>query len=240
MRKIIFLISVMCLWCMPYDMQARTIKDIFLSEPGYLMPLLPKSAKMDMIDYLSVGQMADVNNALGKGTHFNKVTDNYMSVHISNGSTVELLLMPVSKRDTIVVAVTTFSLPAKDSRIEFFSTDWKRYVRTKSFMKEPTMKDFISIPKGDKTKKETVLAAIDFPVIQYRINPDNNTIIATHSLKEYMSKDDYEKIAPYLRESLEYKFKNGIFSMSKFPINWSVVLISATGSIVASLIPCLF
>ena len=143
MRKIIFLISVMCLWCMPYGMQARTIKDIFLSEPGYLMPLLSKSAKMDMIDYLSVGQMADVNNALGKGTHFNKVTDSYMSVHISNGSTVELLLMPVSKRDTIVVAVTTFSLPAKDSRIEFFTTDWKRYVRTKTFMKEPTMKDKI-------------------------------------------------------------------------------------------------
>lgn len=240
MRRIIFLISALVLLCIPYSMKARTIKDIFLSEPGYLMPLMSKNTKMDMVDYLNVGQMAEVNNALGKGSHFNKVTDNYMSVHISNSSTVELLLMPVSKRDTIVVAVTTFTLPAKDSRIEFFTTDWKRYVRTESFMKEPTMKDFVSIPKGDKTKKETVLAAIDFPVIQYHINPDNNTIIATHSLKEYMSKDDYEKIAPYLRESLEYKFKNGVFSTSKFPINWSMVLLSATGSIVASLIPCLF
>lgn len=240
MRRIIFLISVMILWCMPFNLKARTIKDIFVSEPGYLMPLLSKGAKMDMIDYLSVGQMAEVNNSLGKGTHFNKVTDNYMSVQISNSSTVELLLMPVSKRDTIIVAVTTFSLPAKDSRIEFFTTDWRRYVRTKSFIKEPTMKDFISIPKGDKTKKETVLAAIDFPIIQYRINPDNNTIIATHGLKECMSKDDYEKIAPYLRDDLEYRFKNGVFSTSKFPIDWTTVLLSATGSIAASLITCLF
>lgn len=214
MKKIIFLILGLLL-CMPLNIKARTIKDLFVSEPGRLMPLLSQSTKMDMIDYLEAGRMAEVNNALGKGTHFINVTDNYMSIQMSKSSTVELLLMPISKKDSVIVAITTIALPAKDSRIEFYTTDWGKYKHNKRFIKEPAMKDFISIPKGDKTKKETILSAIDFPIIQYTINPDNHTIVARHGLEEYMSKEDYKKIKPYLRDSISYTRKAGSFHPKK-------------------------
>lgn len=214
MKKIIFLILGLLL-CMPLNIKARTIKDLFVSEPGRLMPLLSQSTKMDMIDYLEAGRMAEVNNALGKGTHFINVTDNYMSIQMSKSSTVELLLMPISKKDSVIVAITTIALPAKDSRIEFYTTDWGKYKHNKRFIKEPTMKDFISIPKGDKTKKETILSAIDFPIIQYTINPDNHTIVARHGLEEYMSKEDYKKIKPYLQDSISYTRKAGSFHPKK-------------------------
>lgn len=214
MKKIIFLILGLLL-CMPLNIKARTIKDLFVSEPGRLMPLLSQSTKMDMIDYLEAGRMAEVNNALGKGTHFINVTDNYMSIQMSKSSMVELLLMPISKKDSVIVAITTIALPAKDSRIEFYTTDWGKYKHNKRFIKEPTMKDFISIPKGDKTKKETILSAIDFPIIQYTINPDNHTIVARHGLEEYMSKEDYKKIKPYLQDSISYTRKAGSFHPKK-------------------------
>ncbi len=239
MKKIIFFILGLLL-CMPLNIKARTIKDLFVSEPGRLMPLLSQSVKMDMIDYLEAGRMAEVNNALGKGTHFITVTDNYMSIQMSKSSTIELLLMPISKKDSVIVAITTIALPAKDSRIEFYTTNWEKYRHNKRFIKEPSMKDFISIPKGDKTKKETVLAAIDFPIIQYTINPENHTIIARHGLEEYMSKEDYKKIAPYLRKGIVYHYKNGQFTSSKNPVDWNTILISATSSIAASLITSLF
>lgn len=214
MKKIIFLILGLLL-CIPLNIKARTIKDLFVSEPGRLMPLLSQSTKMDMIDYLEAGRMAEVNNALGKGTHFINVTDNYMSIQMSKSSMVELLLMPISKKDSVIVAITTIALPAKDSRIEFYTTDWGKYKHNKRFIKEPTMKDFISIPKGDKTKKETILSAIDFPIIQYTINPDNHTIVARHGLEEYMSKEDYKKIKPYLQDSISYTRKAGSFHPKK-------------------------
>lgn len=214
MKKIIFLILGLLL-CMPLNIKARTIKDLFVSEPGRLIPLLSQSTKMDMIDYLEAGRMAEVNNELGKGTHFINVTDNYMSIQMSKSSTVELLLMPISKKDSVIVAITTIALPAKDSRIEFYTTDWGKYKHNKRFIKEPTMKDFISIPKGDKTKKETILSAIDFPIIQYTINPDNHTIVARHGLEEYMSKEDYKKIKPYLQDSISYTRKAGSFHPKK-------------------------
>ena len=103
--------------------------------------------------------------------------------------------------------------------------------------------------KGLTSKEVTTEYVVDeetgkMKAVKQKVNektiPPNIDLLKLLYSNSNQPKDDYEKIAPYLRESLEYKFKNGIFSMSKFPINWSVVLISATGSIVASLIPCLF
>ena len=233
MKKSIFTLIALLL-CATIT-EARTIQDFFISEPGNLFPLVSQSTRMDMVDYSNEGRLVEVKNALGDGTRFNKVTDNYVSVRTSSSSTVELLLLPISKKDSIIVAVSTVALPAKDSRIEFFTTGWGQY-NTKSFIKEPTMKDFIVIPKGDKTKKETVLEAIDFPIISYSIDPENNKLIARHGLKEYMGKDAYEKIAPYLKDNIELNFKSGRFTSDKNKIDWTTVMISGTSSIVTSLI----
>lgn len=193
-----------------FECEARTIKDFFVSEPGEVLQLLSQRTKMDMIDYLNEGRMVDVVNNLDETSHFNKVTDNYMSIQVTAGTAVELLLMPMSKKDTVIVAVTTVELPSTDSRIQFFSTDWSQ-LHVKDYIKVPSMKDFIFIPKGDKTKKETILESIEFPIISYSINSEKNTIISRHGLKKYMSKDDYERIAPYLRDSIELKRKGKQF-----------------------------
>lgn len=213
---------------MPLRLNARNIKELFISEPGDVIPLLSQSVKMDMLDYLDAGRMAEVNNALGKGTHFNKVTDNYMSIQVTKSSCVELLLMPVSATDSIIIAITTFNLPAKDSRIDFYTTDWGKYVHNERFFKEPSLNDFIYIPKGVKTKKEDIFTNIDFPVIQYVINPDKYTITATNNIKDYMSKEDYEKVSPYLCHEIEYIFKDGKFHKSKSKSKWYFSAINHT------------
>lgn len=229
------IIAFILLFGTAFTCKARTIKDFFISEPGYVLQLLSQRTKLDMIDYLNEGRMVDVRNNLATESHFNKVTDNYMSIQTTTGTTVELLLMPVSRKDTIIVAVTTVELPAKDSRIQFFTPEWAQY-HNKNLIKTPTMKDFIKIPKGAKMKKDEVLGMIEFPIISYSLNPENNTITAHHGLKEYMSKEDYEKIAPYLKDSIELKYKAGKFTTQKHPIDWSSILISASSSIVTSLI----
>lgn len=205
MNRKIFTLSAFFL-CLASVMGARTIKDLFIDEPETVFPLLSKSTKMDMIDYLNSGQPFEAETAFGKGTKFNRVTDNYMSVQVSSSSNVELLLLPVSEKDSIIVVVSTFSLPAKDSHIEIYTTKWEK-CRTRDYLKEPTMKDFVYIPKGNKTKKKHILEALEFPVISYSINPENGTLTVHHGLKDYMSKEDYDKIAPCLKDSLEIKLK---------------------------------
>ena len=92
-----------------------------------------------------------------------------------------------------------------DEVVECFNTSWGK-IDSKKYFKAPTMNDFIVIPKGDKTKKKTILEAIEFPIIYYSLNNDG-TITARHSLKEYMSKEDFDKIAPYLKDEIIVNIK---------------------------------
>lgn len=203
-------LTLMILMGGAFDLVARTIKDVFVSEPGNVLQLLSQRTKLDMIDYLNEGRMVDVKNEHDGVSHFNKVTDNYMSIQLTGNTKVELLLVSITQKDSVVVAVTTVKLPSEDSRIEFFTPDWKK-IDAEKHIKAPTMKDFIVIPKGDKMKKAIVLDKIEFPIISYTINPESNTIIARHGLKEYMSKEDYERVAPYLTDSIELRLKGKTF-----------------------------
>ena len=205
------LFSIVCLLlCVISALEARTITDFFVSEPGNLFPLLTNSKKMDLVDYLAAGRMVEIDNTMGTGTHLTAASDDYLGIQVSGSSAVEMLMFPVSKNDTVIMAITTVALPAKDSRIEFFDTKWNR-LDSKKFIKEPTMNDFVVIPKGDKTKKETVLEAIDFPIICYSFDKESNSVIACQSLKDFMAKDEYEKIAPYLLDSLSFQLKGSKF-----------------------------
>lgn len=206
MKRRYSIIPAIMLLCVSFNIEARTIKDFFISEPGNLLSLISKSSRMDMIDYYNDGRMVDIKNAMGGTSHFIHVNDRYISLQTSNSSTLELLLQPISKNDSIIVAITTCELPAKDSRIVIYNTNWKPLDATKHF-RSVKMEDFIRIPKGDKTKKQTVLDAIEFPIISYSINPENHSITAHHGLKEYMSKEDYQKISPYLTDSIVIKLK---------------------------------
>jgi hypothetical protein len=183
---------------------ARTISDFFIDEPGHILPLLDKRVKMDMIDYENEGIKKEFNNAFGEGSHITSMSDSHISVKVSNSSSVEMLLIPC-KKDSVILTISTFAIPAKDSRVECFNTSWGK-IDSKKYFKAPTMNDFIVIPKGDKTKKKTILEAIEFPIIYYSLNNDG-TITARHSLKEYMSKEDFDKIAPYLKDEIIVNIK---------------------------------
>lgn len=213
MKRIVYILTALLL-CSAFSINARSIMDFFISEQGELMSLLPKNTRMDMIDYYNAGRVIEAKNNLGEGSRFNKITDNYISLRLTKSCTIEMMLIPISKKDSVIIAIKTLDLPAKDSRITFYDTDWKP-VAPKRYFKPVTMKDFITIPKGDKTKKETVLEAIDFPIISYSINPESHTIVARHGLEQYMSKEDFKKVKPYLLDSIPYIKKGNTFKPLK-------------------------
>lgn len=193
--------------CFTFTTEARTIRDFFVSEPGVVFNILPQSTRMDMLDYYDAGQNISVKNSLdGNNTHFISVGDNHISVEISDCNTKELLLVPISKNDSIIVAINTVTLPAKDSQIAIYDTNWDK-LEAEKYFKHTTIADFVSIPKGDKTKKQTIADSIEITLINYSIDAETGNIVARHGYAEFMSKEDYQKIAPYLRDSITYTKK---------------------------------
>lgn len=184
---------------------ARSIRDFFLTESGDVFKALPSNRRADMLAYYDVGRLMPTTGNFGEKATLEKVTDSYLKVTTSEASDVQMKLLK-SGRDTMILVINTVKIPACDSRIRLFTKDWKELSPTKA-IKQPKMEDFIAIPKGSKVKKADILGQIRFPIISYTADSVSNVITAHQELKDFMSKEDYRLIEPFLKKELVLKLK---------------------------------
>ena len=60
----------------------------------------------------------------------------------SSASSDALYVVPVGKRDTVLVVIHSVNLPAKDCSVEFFNKDWRKFISPK-FFQEIELNDLI-------------------------------------------------------------------------------------------------
>lgn len=186
---------------------ARTIRDFFLTENAGVFKMLPTNRRSDMLAYYDVGRLMPTENNLGENATLVKVTDDYLTITTSAVSDVQMALLK-SKKDSVILVVTTVKIPSKDSRIQVFDTEWNE-ISVDKVVKLPEMEDFVVIPKGSKVKKSDVTEQVRFPIISYTVDSLTKQITARQELKEFMSDEDYAKIEPYLAPSVECKYRKG-------------------------------
>ncbi len=187
--------------------EARTVRDFFASEPGQVFALLPRTARLDMLDYYDNGTIVKANNNMGNDSQLDTVTDNFLRIHTSAARTVEMRLMQW-KNDTIIALVETVETPVKDSRITFYNKHWYRLKEIKPF-KMPTMDDFI-LPTVKKDQRKEILQQIAFPLIELTFGgPGFEQLTARHGLAEFLSKEEWVKLKPYFRPTLTYHVQKG-------------------------------
>ena len=124
-QKMKQIILTLTLLTMVLGMEGRTVRDFFASEPGELLTLVPKTVRLDMLDYYDSGTIVQANNNMGSGTQLDTVTDNFLRLRTSDVKTLEMRLMRW-KNDTIIAVVETVETPVKDSHITFYNKHWVR------------------------------------------------------------------------------------------------------------------
>lgn len=201
------IILTLVLLTVALGLEARTVRDFFASEPGDLLTLVPKTVRLDMLDYYDSGTIIQASNNMGNDTRLDTVTDNFLRVHTSDAKILELRLMQW-KNDTIIAVLETVETPVKDSRITFYNKHWVRLKEIKPF-KMPTMEDFI-LPTVKKDKRKEILESIAFPLIELRFDgPNFEQLTARHGLAEFLGKEEWAKLKPYFRPTLTYRIQNG-------------------------------
>ena len=204
MRQIIL---IMTLLAVMLGVEARTVRDFFASEPGELLTLVPKTVRLDMLDYYDSGTIVQASNNMGNATRLDTVTDNFLRLHTSDVKTLEMRLMKW-KNDTIIAVVETVETPVKDSRITFFNKHWVQLKEIKPF-KMPTMEDFI-LPTVKKNQRKELLENIAFPLIELSFGgPNFEQLTARHGLAEFLGKEEWAKLKPYFRPTLTYSIQGG-------------------------------
>lgn len=205
--------------CFSSIAEAKTIRELFADEPDDIFILLPKSTRLDMLDYFDVGKMVKVENSLSSGKKVSrllKVTDSSIDVAVTQSSQVSMTLLTSAKADSVIAVVQTYQVPYFDSQISFYDVDWNK-LNTSKYFDAPTVKSFI-LPGTDKKIVNDILQSVKFSLISYNIEQADNgdvTLTASLNLEGVMVKEDYDRIKDYLSKTIVYRLSNLKFKPTK-------------------------
>ena len=205
--------------CFSSVAEAKTIRELFADEPDDIFILLPKSTRLDMLDYFDVGKMVKVENSLSSGKKVSrllKVTDSSIDVAVTQSSQVSMTLLTSAKADSVIAVVQTYQVPYFDSQISFYDVDWNK-LNTSKYFDAPTVKSFI-LPGTDKKIVNDILQSVKFSLISYSIEQADNgdvTLTASLNLEGVMVKEDYDRIKVYLSKTIIYRLSNLKFKPTK-------------------------
>ena len=191
----------------PVSGTARTIVDLFASEPGNIFTLLTRTNRLDMVDYYNSGQQVDINNNLMGASRLLELDSIYLKVQTSKSRVVEMRMRTVGK-DTVLTVIETALTPVPDSRLTQWNVHWQRYTSDRLFSM-PGIDDFM-VRKMPQELRLDLQDAMIFPLIQLTFKgKDHDLIEATHGLEQFLTPSEYKRFADYLKPSLSYRF-NGL------------------------------
>lgn len=206
------LLLAICLLLSLNGVNAQDMAALFTAMPDQYIPQLETAWRKDLIDLYNAGKEAKLKNTMEGFSTLKKLTADYLSIQITDNSTVEIKRLPLVNNTYIICVVNTVYGPAADSRVSFFTTEWKP-LESADLFTAVTPQWFIR--EGVDQKDENFLFAtahLDIQLIKYTLSPDNLTLTATYTTPEYMSKEDREQVLPYLKESPRvYKWEKSHF-----------------------------
>ena len=180
-------------------------KDVFATAPDSIFPLLTTNNRLDCIDLIENNMKATVKNKLGQKAEMTALTDSYLQIKPSERSVVEIKML----NDSVFCLINTCLGPAPDSRISFFTHDWKPY---KTTFPMPHATDFwASVP--DSLARDASFAQRsqeDLLLIQISADKENTELTLTIQTSELSGKE--KEIAQKYVQPLRYRWNGKGFT----------------------------
>lgn len=204
MRKTIVLLLIgIALSCnAAYDGVAR----LFAEASGEIFNSLSYSARYQLLNNYTSKKTSEVlNNLSTSESRILQLNDDHMVVATSAGKTVELKLLAVSKRDTVIAVVETVATPAKDSRLSFYDLKWNKLDDNK-FIEQPTLDDFIS-PRATRGERDELWRLVSFAMIGLHF--EGNILVAQCNAEDFFVGGDFGHYRPLMLKRVEYHLNKG-------------------------------
>ena len=111
--------------------QEQTLRDVFRQIPDSLMPSLSVNNRLDFIDFMDSNMKAVVRNQLGGTSEMTSLTDDSLSIRMSDALRIDILLLtldePVDTIKQVVVLAESFMSDSvyQDTSLKFYTSDWQ-------------------------------------------------------------------------------------------------------------------
>ena len=108
-----------------------SLSDVFKQMPDSLMPYLSANNRLDFIDFMDSNMKAEVTNQTGGTSEMTALTDDSLSIRMSDALRVDMLLLnldePVDSIRQVIVFVETFLADSVygESVCKTYSVDWQ-------------------------------------------------------------------------------------------------------------------
>lgn len=199
-------VAVAALLCLPAyaDKVAGTIdiEEAFVNLPVAVTEILPKTSRLDMVEYLHHDSIAPGRTHLDS---FSKivppVTTDCMRVRVTNSSLLTLRKLKKQNGDEILAVLYTLDgdRQAPDTQVWFFTPSWKE-IKNSSLLPRMGMSDFIDFSGLSKSERNALESSVPFPTVEFSFPGGGTRLEAQLTVGQFLSEEVFEKIKPLLRK----------------------------------------
>lgn len=130
------------------------------------------------------------------------ISSDFISIQTSEAGTTQIKLLGLINDSKIVCVVKTIKGDKiSDSQIQFYTTKWAPISQSTLF--PPKNKEWFIKSDADRNSEEfkNAYAALNMTPMKIELSPENESITVSYEIKNYLSKEDYEKVKPFLTDN---------------------------------------
>ena len=194
------LIIVWLAFCV-FQLKAQNMAEVFVAMPDEYVPQLEDAWRKDLVDLYNSEENAQLKNNMNGTSRLVKLTKDYLLLESTERTTLELKLLPLVNNTFVICKIITVKAPVADSRIAFFSPDWKPL--NASDLLEPVTARWFIREDADKESMafQESTSRLDMDLFEYKLSPDDYTLTQIYTTPQYTDKETQKKLRPFLKDS---------------------------------------
>lgn len=174
MRK---LLLGLCLAAMPITMMAQQVCKMWVNMPTSVAGALEKSGRQELLDLKQMKKAATIAGPLGERCSIDTLTADFLSVRMNEVYTLQMKMLPTSSGDSLLCLVQTYAGPQPESRIAFYSPDWKALSMPQMHL-DVDLQRPDTMSEGDFNKLQ---ALFDPKLVSFSLSPSSAELVVALS-----------------------------------------------------------
>ncbi|MDE6811179.1 MAG: DUF3256 family protein [Muribaculaceae bacterium] len=210
------------------DSMALNVADAFLRIPSKDMDILAPSQRNDMVIYMMADSIYKCRNIYTGQSWIEKMTPDYMRVHLTDVSSLQLKILPSDKKaklkQRLVMSIYTIAGESEtaDSTIKFYNlTEYTpdsitlTEVASRKYFILPDPKRFYNVAKikSEGLNLKSLMNEMPFYTVAYEISADRNVLTGRLTMDNYLTTEQRDKMNPLLIKTLRWHWNGSKFQI---------------------------
>ncbi len=187
---------------------SQKIDDVFKTMPNSVLPGLSESNRtMFLVD---TGKTV-IPYSLGKIEKL-AYTPDFLKIKTSDIGTTQIKLLPLINDTKIICVIKTVCGNACDSRIQFYSTDWKE-LDSNALLPDISPESFFDSSQKNSDNYKFAVSLPDIYPVSAEFENGSNSLTLKLDLTKYLSSEQLADIKPFIKnETKTLKWNNTSFN----------------------------